>query len=445
MRFVDDPRQNRQDTDEVKLSRQPRHWHFLSFSGSWPTTFQALRHRNFQLFWTGQLISLIGTWMQSLAQQWLVNSLARSEFHVENTSLYLGFVSMVGSLPLFFFSLFGGVIADRRDKRRLLILTQSCFMLLAFALAFLAFTGKIRLWHVMVFATLSGTIMALDMPTRQSFVKDLVGPRDLLNAIALNSSIFNGARIIGPAVAGFLIGLRGIGVPGAFFLNGVSYIAVIAGLWCIRIAPAPRPSTGGSVWEELKEGFRYVIRHRTIRLLMILMGVYVFGFAYVVLMPVIAGTVLGHPDAGSLGILMSSTGAGALIGALLLATLAGRVRKGQVMLYAGLVFSVALAAFSFSRSFLLSALVLPFVGAGLILTSASINSLIQEMVPDRLRGRVISIWAFVFAGSTPITALYAGIVGHLATPTTPLLVGAIITIAAIGLLSLRAPWVWSLE
>ncbi|MHB9131884.1 MAG: MFS transporter [Armatimonadota bacterium] len=421
---------------------------YIVYAGTWPATLRALRHRNFRYFWFGQLISLIGTWMQSLAQQWLVLQLVGPV----NTSLYIGLVSTIGSLPMLFLSLYAGVIADRYDKRCILIVTQTAFMLLALGLAALVWLNMAQLWLVMLFAALSGTVMAFDMPTRQAFVKDMVGPEDLLNAIALNSSIFNGARIIGPAVAGGLIALHQIGISGAFFLNGLSFIAVIFGLLLIRTPFTPRLAGSNSTWQHLQEGFQYVKSHRTLRLVMILMAIYsVFGFSYIVLMPVIAKSL--NKGADSLGLLIGSTGVGAFIGAVLLASLAGMVRKGRILLTGGLTFCVAMIAFSQGHflfpnphnQFIFSLLVLPFVGAGLILASSSINSLVQEIAPDHLRGRVVSIWAFIFAGFTPIAGVYAGVTANFTTPMTAILIGALACFVAISLLTIRAPWIWRLE
>ena len=408
-------------------------------------TFRALRHRNFQLFWSGQLISLIGTWMQNLAKQWLVFSLASQQFGKEHTALPLGIVTTVGSLPLLLFSLFGGVVADRLNKRRILIVTQSCAMMLAFVLAILVQLHVIQLWHVALLALLLGTVNAFDMPARQAFVKDMVGPEDLVNAIALNSSIFNGARIIGPAIAGILIAIHGIGISGAFYLNGISYLAVIAGLIGIRLAWQPTVSTTANVWEHLHEGFVYAKNHRAIRLILIVMAIFsLFGFSYTVLMPAIAGVVL-RSNVRGLGILTTFSGAGALVGALALATFAGQIRKGKVLLFGGMTFSLALIAFSFSHHFLLSSLLLMFVTGGLVVSTASINSLIQETTPDALRGRVVSIWTFLFAGSAPLGALYAGTVAHFTSFTTPILIGGSVCLLTIIYLSLRAPWLWRLE
>lgn len=413
-------------------------------AGWLPTTFRALRHRNYRLFWSGQLVSLVGTWMQNAAQSWLVLTLANQEYGTANAALTVGLIAALGSLPIFIFTLFAGVLSDRNDRRRILLVTQTILMLLAFALGALTQSGGVRLWHVAVFSMLSGLTMAFDMPTRQAFIKDIASPHDLLNAIALNSSIFNLARIFGPAMAGRLIDIPSLGIPGALYLNGISFFAVIIGLLLIRISPKRRLAGGASVWAHLGEGFRYVANHPTIRILIIMMAVYsVFGFSYVVLMSVIAQQVLGQ-NAGGYGLLMSASGIGAFIGAIGLAARAGTIRKGSVLYGGGVLFSLALIVFSISRSFHLSLLILPVVGGGLVVSSAAINSLIQEIVPDHLRGRVISMWAFIFAGFTPLGALYAGMMAHYTSPSIAVLLGGVICLLLILWVTLRMRWLWRL-
>ena len=418
---------------------------FLWYAGQWPATIRALRHRNFRYFWSGQFISLIGTWMQSAAQGWLVLVLAIAEFGEANAAFYVGMIGALGSAPIFLLTLFAGVISDRHDRRRILVLTQTLLMLLAIGLGLLVSAGAVRLWHVGLFSLLTGAAMAFDMPTRQAFVKDMASPEDLLNAIALNSSIFNLARIVGPGVAGWLMSIQAIGIPGVLYINAASYLAVIAGLLAIRNNTLPRQSSAGSLWHHLGEGFRYVIEHRIIRLLMVIMAVYsIFGFSYAVLLSVVANQVLGQQAAGY-GYLLTAGGVGAFIGAIYLASTARYVRKGRVLLLGSILFTLALLAFSLSHSYYLSLLLLPVVGGGLVVASASINSLIQEIVPDRLRGRVVSMWAFIFAGSTPIGALYAGTVAHYTSPLTAVMLGGVICLVAVVVISLRAGWLWNLE
>jgi len=424
---------------------QPVLFRFAWFTLQWPATFRALRHRNFQLFWFGQLISLIGTWMQSAAQGWLVFTLALNEFGPHNTALIVSMVGAAGSLPMFFLTLFAGVLADRMDKRRILVLTQSASMVLAFALAVLISLKIVLLWQVALFSVLSGVVMSFDMPTRQSYVREMVGPDDLLNAIALNSSIFNAARIIGPFLGGLLMAVPWIGVAGVFYLNGISFIAVIAGLLMIRATPLIGLTGEGNVWQHLIEGFQYVLGHSTIRTLMVIMTVYsIFGFAYTGLLSVIAGQVLNVGNWGY-GIMLSATGVGALIGALLLASLAGRVLKGGVMMLSGVAFSIGLIVFGFSHSLLLASIALAVVGGGLVIGSSSINSIIQEIVPDSLRGRVVSMWTFIFAGFTPIGLLYAGVLAHYTSASLAIVVSGVICLLFLAMVAVFAPWVQRLE
>jgi len=354
-------------------------------------------------------------------------------------------VSALGQMPIFIFCLFAGVLADRVDRRRILLVTQTILMLLALALGILVSIGMVHLWQVAIFSACTGLVMAVDMPVRQSFVKDMSSPRDLLNAIALNSIIFNLARIFGPAVAGWVIKIHSIGIPGALYINAISFLAVIVGLLLIRIPPIVRAVDESSIWQGLREGFRYAIHQRVIRLLMALMGVYaIFGFSYNVLMSVIANIVLKQ-DSSGYGMLLGATGLGACVGALFLATTAGRIRKGQVLLYGGLLISVSLIAFSFSHHYLLSLTLLPALGGGLVVSSASINSMIQEIVPDNLRGRVVSIWAFIFAGFGPIGAMYMGMAAHLSTPLTAIFIAGVCCLVAQLVVTLKAGWFWRLS
>lgn len=418
---------------------------FLWITGQWPSGLGALRHANFRYFWFGQMISLIGTWMQSAAQGWLVLTQANKEFGPENAAFYVGLVATLGSLPMFLLTLFAGVVSDRYPRRTILIFTQTALGLLATALAVLVGLGHIRLWHVAALAAGSGLVMAFDMPTRQAFVKDIATPADLVNAIALNSSIFNLARIVGPAVAGVLIALPQVGIPGVLYLNAASYLAVIAGLLLIQPAEQPLIARTGNVWQHLGEGFRYVWGHATIRLLMILMAVYsVFGFSYAVLLSVIAQQVF-HRGPREYGYLLGATGVGAFIGAVLLAAAARRVSKGRVLFTGGVSFSLALLAFSFTTNVLVAMLLLAVIGGGLVISSASINSAIQETTPDYLRGRVISMWAFIFAGFTPVGALYAGTVAHVTSPAVAMGISAAICLLTVGLVTLRASWLWAIE
>lgn len=403
-------------------------------------TFRALRHRNFRLFWFGQLISLVGTWMQWTAQGWMVQELAMREFNTHNASFYLGLISTLQTLPVMFFTLFAGVIADRRSKLKILVATQSLLMVFVLSLAYLTTTEWLRIWHVAVYALLMGTVFAFDMPTRQSFVKEMVGKEDLLNAIALNSTIFNTARILGPAVAGFLMTLPRVGISGVFLINGLSYIAVITGLLFIRQSKVQRIESNHSVLEHLREGLKYVQKTRELRLLMTIMGIYsIFGFSYAVLMPVMAKTVIKLEESGY-GLLMSVAGIGALSSALILASSAKRIKKGWAIIVGGLVYSLGLIGFALSSSFWQAACMLVLIGSGLVISSSSINSLIQELVPDQLRGRVVGIWSFIFAGMGPIGAMFVGVVANQFSPQLALISCGAISLAFVTFLILRKRW-----
>jgi MFS family permease len=376
----------------------------------------ALAHRNFRYFFLGQGISLIGTWMQSVALGWLVLDLTNSAFAV-------GLNQALRSLGVLLFTLYAGVVVDRVDKRRLIILTQILQMVEALALAALVWTHTVATWQVMLLAVGFGIVNAFDIPGRQAFLVELVGKEDLMNAIALNSSMFNAARIVGPAVGGLLIGAAGIGA--CFFINGVSYIAVIAGLLAIRLSAPTRTPARASAWEGFQVGFRFIWRERRVRALMILVAVFsVLGFPVLVLMPVIARDVL-HTDARGYGLLMAAVGVGAMLGALGLALAGQRTRKGRALLVGGAAFGALLIAFALSRSFLLGLLLLALAGWAMIVTTALANTLLQTIVPDELRGRVMAFYAFVFVGMAPAGAFQAGLIGeHAGAPFAIALGGA---------------------
>ena len=385
--------------------------------------FRALRHRNYRLFFAGQLVSLIGTWMQSVAQAWLV-------YRLTGSAVLLGTVGFASQIPVFLLSPVGGVLADRHERRRILLLTQSASMILAFVLAYLTLTERIQVWHVLTLAALLGVANGFDIPTRQAFVVELVGRQDLVNAIALNSSIFNGARIVGPAVAGVLVAVVGEGW--CFFANAVSYVAVLASLVAIRIAAREPPPRGTSPFAQILEGWRYVARTGPIRSLLLLLGlVSLTGMPYATLMPVVAEDVLGAGARG-LGFLMGAAGTGALIGALVLARRTSLRGLGTWVASAALAFGIALIAFSLSRQFWLSVVLLLPVGFAMLLQMSSSNTLIQSMVPDELRGRVMSAYSMMFMGMAPLGALLAGtLAGTIGAPATIAAGGAVCIAGAI--------------
>jgi MFS family permease len=388
-----------------------------------------LRHRNFRLFFSGQLISLIGTWMQSVAQSWLV-------YRLTGSSLLLGAVGFASQIPVFLVAPLGGIAADRFNRQRVVIATQVSSMLLAFILAVLTLTHTVHKGHIFVLAALLGVVNAFDIPARQSFLVEMVGKEDLMNAIALNSSMFNGARIVGPAVAGILVAK--IGEGWCFFANGVSYIAVIIGLVMMRVPPSSRVSAGPAL-AHLIEGFRFARHTAPIRSLLMLLGlVSLVAMPYTVLMPVFADKIL-HGGARGLGILMGATGVGALLGALCLATRVGVRGLGRWVAFSCGGFGISLALFCFSRSFWLSAMLLLPVGFCMMLQMSSSNTLIQAMVPDHLRGRVMAMYTMMFMGMAPFGSLLGGaLADRLGAPLTVLL-GSVACIAAATLFFLHLP------
>ncbi len=388
------------------------------------TTWRALRHRNFQLFFAGQLISLIGTWMQNVAQAWLV-------YRLTGSSVLLGTVAFASQIPVFLIAPLGGATADRHNRHRVIILTQAASMALAFLLAVFTLTNVVGFWSdgrphgiwiIFVLAALLGVVNAYDIPARQAFLMDMVGRDDLMNAIALNSSMFNGARVIGPAVAGVLVARLGEGW--CFFANAVSYVAVIAGLLMMKVQTAARPPAGSAL-EHIVEGFRFVNQARPIRALLLLLAlVSLVGMPYAVLMPIFAQDIF-HSGARGLGLLMGATGVGALIGAITLASKQDLKGLGKWVAVCSAAFGVSLILFAYSRTFWLSAALLMPVGAAMMVEMASSNTLIQSMVPDHLRGRVMAVYSMMFMGLAPFGALFAGVAaGSFGAPLTVAIGGA---------------------
>jgi MFS family permease len=364
-----------------------------------PGMLRSLRHRNFQLFFSGQLISLVGTWMQIIAQSWLV-------YRLTGSSLLLGVVGFAGQFPVFLFAPVGGLAADRWNRHRVVIGTQVSSMILAFILAALTLLHIVRVWEIVVLASLLGVVNAFDIPARQSFLIEMVGREDLMNAIALNSSMFNGARVIGPAIAGLLVAW--IGEGWCFFANAVSYIAVIGGLLLMKIEYVRQAAKQSSPYEHIAEGFRYISSTKPILALMLLIGlVSLVAVPYSVLMPIFADRIL-HGGARGLGILMGSTGIGALLGALTLATRRGVHGLGRWVGFSAMSFGASLILFSFSKWFFISAILLVPVGYSVMLQMSSSNTLIQAMVPDDLRGRAMAGYTMMFMGMAPMGSLFAG-------------------------------------
>jgi MFS family permease len=392
--------------------------------------FGALAHRNFRLFLSGQGTSLIGTWMQNVAMGWLVLELTNSPF-------YVGLVSALGSLGVLVFTLYAGVVADRTDKRRTVVLTQTLSMLQAFALAALVWTHTVAVWKVMALATALGVVNAFDIPTRQSFIVDMVGKEDLVSAIALNASMFNAARVVGPAIAGTLIGLAGVGA--CFFLNGVSYMAVIWSLLAMRLPPyAPQPARV-SAWTGFREIVTFIRGDRRVSTLVVLTALLsVFGFPFLPLMPVFARDVL-HATAGGYGVLMAAVGVGAMFGALAIAGFSRRIPKGRMLLAGGTAFGLLVAAFTLSRWFALSVGLLAVAGCAMIVNNALTNTMLQTLVPDRLRGRVMGFYSFVFVGLAPLGAFQAGVFAERFGAPLAVGAGALICALAVATAAWRVP------
>jgi len=393
--------------------------------------FRTLSSRNYRLFFTGQSISLIGTWMQRVAMSWLVYHLTSSEF-------LLGLVSFLGLIPVFVLSPFAGVLADRFHRLHLLIATQVLAMLQAFLLTVLVMTGLIRIGHIMALATLLGLINSFDTPIRQAFTAELVEKRaDLGNAIALNSAMFNSARMVGPTIAGLLIAAFGEGF--CFLLNGLSYLAVIAALLRMRIPPTAEKKQKQKLLKGLKEGFSYSFGFAPIRsVLLLLMTVSMMGMPYIVLMPVFAKNIL-HGGSETLGFLMGAAGAGALCGAVYLAqrkTVAGLERV--IPLMTGL-FSLGLIGFALSRHQWLSLSLLLMAGFGLMVQMASSNSILQTIVDDDKRGRVMSFYVMCVMGTTPIGSLLAGVIADRLGASPTLLIGGICCLAGAVLFMRKLP------
>jgi MFS family permease len=364
-----------------------------------PRGLRALSHRDYRLFWLGQLLSRIGTWMQSVGQAWLVLELTNSPFR-------LGLISTLQFGPVLLFSFVGGVLSDRVAKRRLIIATQVAMMLQAFALAALVWTGRVEYWHVAVLAAIYGVANSVDMPARQSYVIELVGKSDLLNAIALNSAVFNGARVVGPALAGSLI--AGYGVGTAFFINGVSFLAVLAALAAMRTDGAPHPGARATMREEVLQSVRYAARTPHITLVLaLLLFVSLFVLNFNVVVPLLAREVFAA-GAHGYGLLMACLGVGAVLGALGVAS-AGLHRPTMTMvLVAAIVVSVGVLGLGFVRSFTLAAGVLVVTGMAQIVFTSSVNSTVQVTVPDAMRGRMMSLYVLVFVGVTPLGAFVTG-------------------------------------
>ncbi len=392
---------------------------------------RAFRYRNYRLFYTGQGISLIGTWMQRIALSWLVYRLTGSAF-------LLGVVGFAGQIPASVVAPLGGVLADRVNRQRFLILLQTLAMIQAFILAFLVLTNRIEFWHILFLSIFLGLINAFDIPTRQSFVIEMVEKKeDLGNAIALNSSMFNSARLIGPSVAGILIAAVGEGL--CFLINAISFLSVIVALIAMKIKPKEKIIKDSHFLKGLKEGFAYAFGFEPIRAILLLISlVSLMGTSYAVLMPIFANDIL-HGGSHALGFLMAGAGIGALIGAFYLASRKSSVGLGNMIVIAATTLGIGQILFSFSRFFWLSMILIVFVGFGLMVQMASSNTVLQTVVDDDKRGRVMSLYAMAFMGMAPFGSLIAGgLANKIGAPNT-LMIGGICCIIGAILFARRLP------
>ncbi len=392
-------------TLETSLAAEPDGEMFSAAARSQrlPRTFRSLQHRNFQLYFAGQLISVAGTWMQVVAQAWLVYELSHSE-------LMLGIVGFAAAIPSLLISPWGGVVVDRVNKRNLLVITQGSAMVLAFILAALTFAGIVQVWEIIVLAALLGLVNAFDGPGRQAFVVEMVGREDLSNAIAINSMMFNGARVIGPALGGLL--LATVGTAWCFFINGLSFLAVIVCLLLMRLTPRTQVLEIGSPWNDLKHGLRYVLLHREIFALLMLALIFsVFGISYNTILPAFVDQVL-HTDATGYGVLNAFIGAGAVVGAFIIARYGERGQRGRWLIWIDLAFPFILLAFAYNPNLGLALLLAFGLGIGFMLTFTIINTLLQTNVDDKMRGRVMGLYTLTFFGFAPFGNLAIGILAN---------------------------------
>ena len=392
------------DSSQIRSARPAREW---------PAPLRSLRHRDFRRFWFGLIISVMGTWMQMAAQAWLV-------YDLTDSPLALGVVGACGTLPMLFFSLPAGVVADRLSKRNILLVTQSLAMMQALALAALTYTDVVRVWHVMVLAGFLGTANALDMPTRHAMVIELAGREDLLNAVSLNSSAFNTGRIVGPAVAGVLIAAAG--TAGCFLINGLTFIALIVALTRIRPRP-PRKEMQGPMIPQIRNGLAWAKGQPLVRGLLAMIAVAsVFGMSYRTLLPVFARDVF-HTGAEGYGLLMSTYAAGAVSSAVLLTALGHRWRVGRLVTAGSFFFPVALIAVALSPRYGVAMASLFLTGMGMMLFNAVANTMLQRASPDALRGRVMSMRTLLFAGMMPLGNLQVGALGEWLGPQAAVGIG----------------------
>jgi MFS family permease len=393
-----------------------------------PTTFAAaLRHRNFRLFLIGQFVSLCGTWIQTVAQGWLV-------LHLTDSAFQVGLVTTLGTLPILLFTLYGGVVADRVNKHRLVLILQSLMLLEALTLGVLTALDRVTVHWVMGLAVFFGFLAAFEVPTRQALIAEIVGREDLMNAIALGSSAFNVARVVGPAIAGALIAT--VGVAACFFANAASYLAVIASLLAMRVGPRP-PAVHPPAFAAMREGFEYVFGNRWPRAVVTIIATFaVFGFSFMTMMPVFARDALGL-DARGYGAIVSAVGVGAAAAALFMAGVGGRTQRARLVLGSSVMFGLVLTAAALAPDFWWAIVLFTVAGCLMALNGISANTMLQVQAPDHLRGRVIGFYSFVVLGLAPLGSLQAGWLAERFGVRTAVASGGMVCLAVAGVVAWR--------
>jgi predicted MFS family arabinose efflux permease len=403
----------------------------MALIGNLANSFSALRHRNFRYFWTGQCISLLGTWMQRTAQLWLVYSITKSPF-------LLGILGVFQFGPVLLFSLFAGSLVDRLPKRTLLIVTQTILMLQAFILAFLIWTGHVQYWHILILAATMGFVNTIDMPARQSFIIEMVGKDDLISGVALNSAIVNLAKIVGPAISGLAI--ASLGTASCFFLNGVSFIAVLAGLFCIKAGATATRRKNSNIMAETLEGIRYIIASPVLlRAIFAMLAVGTFAMNFDVIIPVFAKEVV-HKEASGYGYLLSAMGIGSLIGAILVSVRSKKGPRGRLLFISAALECLLYIILGFVQNYLLSIAVLLILGFFSVVFMTTANSTVQLNSSDEYRGRTMSVYTLAFAGTTPIGNFFAGSVTERLGANAGFFACGFVTAVCISLILI---WIWS--
>jgi MFS family permease len=403
----------------------------MDFSSKLKTIFRSLQYRNYRLFFGGQSISLIGTWMQRIAMPWLV-------YHLTGSAFLLGLVSFAGQIPTFLLAPLAGVVTDKFSRYRVLLITQVISLLQALILALLSLAGVIQIWHIVVLSIALGCVNAFDVPSRHSFVVEMVEKKEHLgNAIALNSMMFNGARLIGPSIAGLILATAGEGI--CFLINAVSYIFVVVSLLSMKIQKKEIIRKSGNVLNDMKEGFRYTFGFAPIKHLLILLGVVsLMGSSYQVLMPVFAKEIL-HGNSSTFGFLMGAAGVGALAGAIFLASRETLIKLGRIIPAASAMFGAGLVVLSFTKYFSVSLLLMIIIGLGLMLQTASSNTILQTITDDDKRGRVMSFYTIAIMGTAPFGSLLAGSLAKVTGTPHTILIGGISCIAGAFLFYKKLP------